>query len=537
MWRTVLLACAAVARSGPVGPATRWTQKAEKAAREWRALEAHAHELGPLHELAQDEARCEALSLEGPCGLVLDWSRQRVTEETMRLLFELARASEVEARRDAMRRGERINRSEDRAAMHHTLRAAETSEDVASTREAILAFADGVRRGEVSPPTAARFEAALVVGIGGSQLGPECVARALEDGTMELRFAANVDAFEAATRGLEPRKTLVVASSKSFGTAETSANLDRAERWLLDAYDGDADLAAAHVVVCATRSGFERSSRRARELFQLWDWVGGRFSSTASPGLLPLALAAGPAAARDFLRGAAALDDHFFTAPLERNAPVVLALLGVFNRNVLGSPARAVVPYTDRLARFPAHLQQLEMESSGKALDLDDHKPLRRPAGEIVFGEPGTNAQHSFFQFLHAAETHIPVDFIGFLDSDHALLVANLLAQPDALALGTPADAAVPPYKRFPGDRPSLTILFPAFGPAALGALLALYEHRTAVQGWIWNLNTWDQMAVELGKTLASDILAHLRDGAPLSPATTTPSTRCLLRLYAARSR
>ncbi|KAJ8614475.1 hypothetical protein CTAYLR_000858 [Chrysophaeum taylorii] len=528
---------------------------------EWRALEAHAEEMKATHlrELVEDEERCARLFLEGPCGLVVDYARQKVTTRTMELLFGLAKSCEVMAKRDRMMRGERINTSEDRAVLHAALRSSRDSR-VEAVVEKILKFAEGVRSGDLRTAAGDAFAAVLVVGIGGSQLGPEFVVRALEDARLETRFLGNVDAFEVATRGLDPRRTLVVVSSKSFTTTETMRNAERAKAWL-----GGGDVSDRVVGCSASREKVEAFG--ASRLFEFWDWVGGRFSATASPGLLPLALAAGADAARKFLDGAAAVDAHFAEAPLERNVPVVLALLGVWNKNFLDLCCRAVVPYAARLARFPAHVQQLEMESNGKSVGANDHRQLDVPAGEIVFGEPGTDAQHSFFQFLHAASP-VPVDFVGFLRGTDAAahddLSANLFAQPDALAIGTPEDGTLPPYKRFAGDRPSLTILFPRLEPRSarcpfrdnnfptnhprLGRSSRFTNIARRSRGaWLWGINSWDQMGVELGKTLAATIRAHIQaaksssttDGvvAQPAPAMMNPSTRRLLDIYARANR
>mmetsp|Transcript_22158 Transcript_22158/g.69321 ORF Transcript_22158/g.69321 Transcript_22158/m.69321 type:complete len:744 (-) Transcript_22158:36-2267(-) len=558
---------------------TRLTQTAE-----WAALEAHAKELKKSHlrELLADEARVEALCLRGPGGVFLDWSRHKVTAETMRLLCALARRMDVEGKRSRMRAGDDINNSERRPAMHYALRALPSdvepggylagSETVAAAVEAAAAvrrriwdFADGVRSGAILTPRGDRFEAVVVVGIGGSYLGPEfvcsAVPRAADD--LAVRFVANVDpeAFDRETADLDPTRTLAVVVSKSWSTAETLRNADKVKDWIAAAYDDDdedpAGVVAAHFCACASRSvadkvaawGVDPESR----LFEFWSWVGGRYSSSASAGLLPLALGRGVAAADAFLQGARAVDEHFFESPLEENVPAVMALLGVWNVNFLGLGARALVPYAHRLSRFAAHVQQLEMESNGKSVTVDG-RPLDYTTGEIVFGEPGTNAQHSFFQLLHMGQC-VPCDFVGCLAPDqaqadlsgHRELMANFFAQPDALALGRPFEDVVNdvlvgasddvdlcPHRTLSGDRPSLTLLLPNLHPHAVGALLALYEHRTAVQGWTWDINSWDQFGVELGKTLASDIRRHLHHPAANRAFLNqvNPSTRRLLTMY-----
>lgn len=532
-------------------PTTRLTQTAE-----WAALEKHAKELKRRHlrDLLADEERVEALTL-GEDVVFLDWSRQKVTEETMRLLMALARRMDVPQKRARMLAGEEVNNSERRPALHFALRAQtgdypnEESSVVADAvrmsldvRQRIWEFADSVRGERTLTPRGSRFRSVVVVGIGGSYLGPEFITSSIrkKKDDLDVRFVANVDpeAFDRETADLDPASTLVVVVSKSWSTAETLRNAEKVKSWILDAYEGDNEVSReeavrAHFCACASRGvadkvaewGIDSDSR----LFEFWSWVGGRYSSSASAGLLPLALARGSHTARQFLKGARAVDKHFFEAPLEENVPAVMALLGVWNVNFLGLGARAVVPYAHGLSRFAAHVQQLEMESNGKSVTVDG-RPLDYTTGEIVFGEPGSNAQHSFFQLLHMGQC-VPCDFIGFLtpeagqaDADgHRELMANFFAQPDALALGRPFEDVVNdvlvgesddvdlcPHRTLSGDRPSLTILLPKLDAASVGSLLALYEHRTAVQGWTWDINSWDQFGVELGKTLANDIRAHL---------------------------
>lgn len=566
---------------------------------EWLDLEQHARQVKKIHlrDLLVDAKRVDALAIdESRTGAYLDWSRQKVTVETMRLLVKLAKRMAVDEKRMKMKVGAPINKSERRAALHFALRAepedlehdgylhseeedkarfmdepgavavrkaVEQSYDV---RQRIWAFADQVRRGDVLAPTGRPFKEVVVVGIGGSHLGPEFVVQALDlpplDGqtpkNLGVSFVANVDpaSFEAATRGLDPLETLVVVVSKSFATAETMRNSKKVKQWILDAYPegtlSQEEIIAGHFAACAGRSALpavEAFGVQEDRLFEFWSWVGGRYSSCASAGLLPLALSRGSDVAREFLRGARSVDAHFFTAPLAENVPAIMALLGVWNVNFLGLGARAVVPYAHGLSRFPAHVQQLEMESNGKSVTTDG-RPLDYTTGEIVFGEPGTNAQHSFFQLLHMGQC-VPCDFIGFLAphdprtyDDHDELVANLLAQPDALALGRSFEDVVNDvligdvddvdlcaHKTLSGDRPSLTLLFPKLDPAAVGAILAMYEHRTAIQGFLWNINSWDQFGVERGKSLASDIRKIIHDTKD-KPPPSNPSTARLLERY-----
>ena len=563
----------------------------------WLSLEAHADLMKKRHlrTLMADAPRAAALTLEVG-DVLLDYSRQKVTEETMALLRALAEATDVEEKISRMRRGERINTSERRGVLHTALRAPRSAiasarnvkdsalrsdlglqvpvdEAIAAScdvRDRLFEFVDRVRRGDVASYGGEAFESALVVGIGGSYLGPEFVLRATagaEPATagerpLDVRFLANVDpvAFDDAVRGLDPTKTLGIVVSKSWGTAETLRNAAKVKAWIIDGHgagEGEAGVVKAHFVACASRTASDKVERwgvdASTRLFEFWNWVGGRFSASASPGLLPLALARGSESARRFLDGAHAIDDHFFTAPLERNVPAVMALLGVWNVNFLGLGARAVVPYAESLDRFAAHVQQLEMESNGKSVTIDG-KPLDFTTGEIVFGEPGTNAQHSFFQLLHCGQA-VPTDFIGFAlphtntsdDRGHDVLMANFFAQPDALAVGRSfkdvlddalfgdGDLELSPHRTLSGDRPSLTLLFPKLDAYHVGALLALYEHRCAVQGFVWGINSFDQWGVELGKDLAKDVINHIADQDTSSPL--HPSTEALIARYKAARR
>ena len=570
---------------------------------EYRDLQKHARAMEQEHlrELLEDPQRFKAMSLEAThCGVFLDWTRQKVSEGTMAKLFELARTMDVPAKIKQMQNGERINTSERRAVLHTALRARrgdahhDVSENVArytsmleeavpiddaikascDVRDRLLAFVDDVRNGRVRSVRGEPFESVVVVGIGGSYLGPEFVTQATagekapaEDGRrVDVRFVANVDpvAFDVATEGLDATKTLAIVVSKSWTTAETLRNAQKVRRWIVDAcVEKDARLSEpqivrAHFVACASRTasaeveawGVDSDAR----LFEFWNWVGGRYSSTSSAGVLPLALARGSTAARAFLDGARAMDEHFFAEPLETNVPVVMALLGIWNVNFLGLGARAVVPYSEALARFAAHVQQLEMESHGKSVTIDG-RPLDFVTGEIVIGEPGTNAQHSFFQLLHQGQA-VPTDFIGFLRPDdatsdlagHDELMSNFFAQPDALAVGRAfedvlgdamgadgGDLENCPHRTLSGDRPSLTLLLDKLDAFHVGALLSLYEHRCAVQGFVWDINSFDQWGVQLGKDLAGDVRANIRGeaGAPRM----NPSTAALLERYRVATR
>eukprot|EP00629_Pelagomonadales_sp_RCC1024_P008239 CAMPEP_0119274664 /NCGR_PEP_ID=MMETSP1329-20130426/12591_1 /TAXON_ID=114041 /ORGANISM="Genus nov. species nov., Strain RCC1024" /LENGTH=702 /DNA_ID=CAMNT_0007275003 /DNA_START=91 /DNA_END=2196 /DNA_ORIENTATION=+ len=577
---------------------------------EHRDLTKHAREMEKHHlrKLLESQARVGAMTLESEeTGVFLDWTRQKVSEETMDLLFRLARAMEVPRKIAQMKNGERINTSERRAVLHTALRARRedanrvalgtmhpnidtthtsqqglqhnfVGEGVAidrairascDVRDRLLAFADAVRKGETKTAFGGRFENVVVVGIGGSYLGPEFIVQATQgaaapeaDGEpLEVRFVANVDpvAFDAATRNLDPTTTLVIVVSKSWTTAETLRNARKTRDWLVggclarDPTLTEADVVRTHFVACASRTaaaevdawGVDSETR----LFEFWNWVGGRYSSSSSAGVLPLALSRGSTAARQFLEGARAMDAHFFEAPLEENVPAIMALLGIWNVNFLGLGSRAVVPYSEALARFAAHVQQLEMESHGKSVTIDG-RPLDFVTGEIVIGEPGTNAQHSFFQLLHQGQA-VPTDFIGFLRPDdasadaegHDELMANFFAQPDALAVGRAfedvlddarfgnGDVENCPHRTLSGDRPSLTLLLDKLDAFHVGALLALYEHRCAIQGFVWDINSFDQWGVQLGKDLADDIRNHINGRGGPAP---NPSTAALLERYKA---
>jgi glucose-6-phosphate isomerase len=488
--------------------------------------------------------RLRRLTLDA-AGLHLDLSKQAWGLDGFEAALTLARAAEVEPARELLFGGETVNRSEGRAVLHPALRAPEgasfaaqgepVSGEVEAGRQAMHVFAEGVRSGALKGAAGRPFRSIVHIGIGGSDLGPRLVWEALRplDGRIELRFAANVDGSEiaAALHGLDPAETLVVMVSKTFTTQETMANAEAARAWLREALGEGAD---AHLAaVSAAPEAAQRFGVAPDRVFGFRDWVGGRFSVWSAVGL-SCAVALGWETWRAFLAGAAAMDAHFTEAPLERNAPVLMALAQVFNRNGLGRGVRAVVPYAQRLRLLPAFLQQLEMESNGKSVTAAG-RPVTRPTAPVVFGDAGTNGQHAFFQLLHQGTDVIPVDFVAVAQNDegppgmHAKLLANVLAQAEALMIGRSEaevrrelegkgldPAAVDelaPQRTFPGDRPSTLILLEKLTPEALGALLALYEHKTFVEGVIWGINSFDQWGVELGKTLASRILPELEGG------------------------
>jgi glucose-6-phosphate isomerase len=517
------------------------------ASAEWNAFLADAEAARGRSILAlfdREPDRLPALTLEA-AGLTLDLSKQPWSLAGVKAGLALAAAAGVAARRAALFAGEAINTSEDRAVLHPALRAAfdqeffakgePISEEVRDTRIRMALFADCVRTEEIVGATGKPFRNIVHIGIGGSDLGPRLVWEALKplDAPITLHFAANVDGSDiaAALHGLDPAETLVVAVSKTFTTQETMANALAARDWLRGALGpgGDAHL----VAVSANPEAVAAFGVSPERLFAFRDWVGGRFSVWSAVGL-SCVIGLGPEVFEGFLAGGAAMDAHFLSAPLAANAPVLLALAQIFNRDGLGRGARAVIPYSQRLRLLPSFLQQLEMESNGKRVGLDG-KPVARPTAPVVFGEPGTNGQHAFFQMLHQGTDVVPLEFIGVAKNDegppgaHAKLLSNLLAQAEALmigrseanvraelvAKGAAADEidALAPQRAFPGDRPSSLIMMDALTPQALGALIALYEHKVLVEGVLWGVNSFDQWGVELGKVMAGRILPELEGG------------------------
>lgn len=499
----------------------------------WAALEASVRADPPLRRLFEVEPdRIEQLTFEA-CGLVADLSKQPWSAGSFKHAVDLVEACNLSVFRQALFSGESINTSEGRAALHMALRSPggrdwrvegrSVAGEVQAGRARMLDFARSIRRsGEI--------RAVLHIGIGGSDLGPRLVWEALAPtrSAMDLRFAANIDPAEitAALAGLDPARTLVVIASKTFTTQETLFNARAARAWL-EAASGSGDRLVAVTAAPQAASAFGVGADR---IFPFADWVGGRFSLWSAVGL-SCAVALGPEVFADLLSGAAAMDAHFLEAPSERNLPVVLALCHVLNRDLLGRPARAVVPYSRRLGRLPAYLQQLEMESNGKRVGRDG-QPVDLPTAGVVFGEPGTNGQHAFFQALHQGTDIIPVDFLAIAEpgegdpAAHRALLANAVAQAEALMAGrTPemaleaarGDPVLAAQKTFPGDRPSTFLLLDRLSPGTLGALLALFEHKVFVEGVLWGINSFDQWGVELGKVLASRILSEL-EGGPAGP-------------------
>ncbi|HYD40519.1 MAG TPA: glucose-6-phosphate isomerase [Anaeromyxobacter sp.] len=530
----------------------------------WAALQAHSRSLAGLHlrELfARDPGRGERLTAEG-AGLFLDYSKQRLTDETVRLLVALAEARGVPARREAMFTGEKINATEGRAVLHVALRAPRGArilvdgKDVVPEVHAVLDrmsdFAGRVRSGAWKGFTGKRIRNVVNVGIGGSDLGPVMAYEALRSYTqrdLTFRYVSNVDGTDVAeaTRDLDPAETLVIVSSKTFTTQETMTNAATARDWLLGALMDPAAVAKHFVAVSTNEAEVRKFGIDPANMFGFWDWVGGRYSMDSAIGLSTM-IAVGPDGFRELLAGFHAMDEHFRTAPLGRNLPALLGLIGLWNLDFLGADSVAVLPYDQYLKRFPAYLQQLTMESNGKRVTLGGAAIEDYKTGAIYWGEPGTNGQHSFYQLLHQGTHLVPCDFIGFCRSlnpvgrHHDLLMANLFAQGEALAFGKTADEVraegtakwLVPHRTFPGNRPSSTILADALTPAVLGSLVALYEHAVFTQGVIWDVNPYDQWGVELGKVLANRIVKELeaQDAPKLGHDS---STNGLIQRYRAR--
>ncbi|MDQ5854433.1 MAG: glucose-6-phosphate isomerase [Chloroflexota bacterium] len=505
----------------------------------WRALMAHHQTIKDAHLrtlFAEDPRRGERLVAEA-AGLYLDYSKHRITDETLRLLVQLAEECGLRERIDAMFRGDKINVTEQRAVLHVALRAPRDQsivvdgEDVVPEVHAVLDkmadFANRLRSGEWTGYTGKRIRNVINIGIGGSDLGPVMAYEALKHYSqrdMTFRFVSNVDGtdFAEATHDLDPAETLFIVASKTFTTLETMTNARTAREWTLQALGDDQAIARHFVAVSTNTAEVAKFGIDTANMFEFWDWVGGRYSMTSAIGLSTMA-AIGPDNFRAMLHGFHAMDEHFRSAPFERNLPVLMALLGVWYNNFFGAQTVAVLPYDQYLKRFPAYLQQLTMESNGKYVTLDGQR-VRYETGPIYWGEPGTNGQHSFYQLIHQGTKLIPCDFIGFcqtlnpVGNHHDLLMANVFAQAEALAFGKTAEEVkaegtpdwLVPHRTFEGNRPSNTILVERLTPHTLGALVALYEHSVFAQGTIWNIDSFDQWGVELGKVLAQRIVPEL---------------------------
>jgi len=516
--------------------------------RAWRALQAHHATLRDVHLrtlFAEDPRRGERFALEA-AGLYFDYSKHRITDETLRLLLLLADESGLRARIDAMFRGEKINTTEGRAALHVALRAprersilldgVDVVPKVYAVLDRMIAFAERVRSGSWHGHTGQPIRSIVNLGIGGSDLGPVMAHEALRyysDRSLDLRFVSNVDPtdFAEATRDLEPATTLWIVASKTFTTLETMTNARAARDWSLRGLRDERAIAKHFVAVSSNAGEVARFGIDTANRFEFWDWVGGRYSLTSAVGLSTL-LAIGPQHFRAFLGGFHSLDEHFRTEPFERNLPVVMGLLGVWYADFFGAQTHAVLPYDQYLKRFPAYLQQLVMESNGKRVTLGG-VAIDYATSPIVWGEPGSNGQHSFFQLLHQGSHLVPCDFIAFAQSlhphgrQHDLLLANVLAQSEALAFGKSEPGA--PHRSFEGNRPSSTLLAERLTPETLGKLIALYEHSVFTQAAIWDIDAFDQWGVELGKQLASRIVPEL-EAADESPLSHDSSTNALIR-------
>jgi glucose-6-phosphate isomerase len=527
---------------------------------EWKALVAHHQATKDVHLrtlFADDPARGESFTVEAG-DLYLDYSKNRVTSETISRLIALAERAGLRSRIDAMFAGEKINITEGRAVLHVALRAPldrhilVDGEDVVPAVHAVLdkmaAFSERVRSGAWTGYTGRPIRNVINIGIGGSDLGPAMAYEALKDysqRSLTLRFVSNVDGADIweATHDLDPAETLFIVCSKTFTTLETLNNARTAREWLLKGL-GDNEAVRHHFVAVSTNAekvaefGIDTDN-----MFEFWDWVGGRYSFDSAIGL-SLMIAIGPAAFRDMLDGFHLIDEHFRTTPLDRNLPVLLGLIGIWYDNFFDAETVAILPYNNYLSRLTAYLQQLDMESNGKSVDLDG-QPVRTDTGPIVWGQPGTNGQHAFYQLIHQGTRLIPCDFIGFLQPNHEmgdhhdLLMANFFAQTEALAFGktreeVEAEGVPPaqvPHRTFPGNRPTNTILAPKLTPYVLGQLIATYEHKVFTQGIIWNINSFDQWGVELGKVLANRIVPELKAVDP-PVLTHDSSTNTLIRRY-----
>lgn len=534
---------------------------------EWQALLSHHAEVKQAHLrdiFAEDPARGRELTVTAG-DLYLDFSKHRATRETLRLLIDLAAAAALPARRDAMLSGEPINTSESRAVLHTALRLPRTASLVVDGADVVVdvhrvldrmgEFTDRLRSGDWRGATGESITTVVNIGIGGSDLGPVMLYQALRayaDAGISCRFVSNVDPSDllAKTADLEPARTLFIVSSKTFSTLETLTNATAARRWLLQGLGLGDEAVAQHFVAVSTNA--QRVSDfgiDTANMFGFWDWVGGRYSVDSAIGLSVMC-AVGKEAFGELLAGFRSIDEHFATAPLERNAPVLMGLLGVWYSSFFGAETRAVLPYSNDLNRFPAYLQQLTMESNGKSVRADG-SPVTAPTGEIFWGEPGTNGQHAFYQLLHQGTRLVPADFIGFaqplqdlatIDGEggmHDLLMSNFFAQTKVLAFGktaeeiaaegTPPD--VVPHKVMPGNQPSTSILAPRITPSVVGQLIALYEHTVFVEGAIWGIDSFDQWGVELGKTQAQQLVPVLTSGDAPEPQSDS-STDALVRWY-----
>ncbi len=529
----------------------------------WKALQAHYNQIHSRHLrtlFAEDPKRGERLVVEA-AGLYFDYSKHRVTDETLRLLLALAEEVGLRGRIDAMFRGDKINLTEERAVLHVALRAPRgvsigvDGDDVVPKVHAVLdqmaEFSARIRTGAWKGHTGKRIRNIINIGIGGSDLGPVMAYEAMRhysDRDLTVRFVSNVDGtdFAEATRDLDPAETLFIISSKTFTTLETMTNAQTARNWSLAALGNDKAVAKHFVAVSTNTAEVAKFGIDTKNMFGFWDWVGGRYSMDSAIGLSTM-IAVGADNFRAMLSGFHAIDEHFRTAPFARNLPVLMALLCLWYNDFFGAQTVAVLPYEQYLKRFPAYLQQLTMESNGKHVTLEG-APVDYQTGPIYWGEPGTNGQHSFYQLIHQGTKLIPCDFIGFcrplnpLGRHHDLLLSNIFAQAEALAFGkTPEQVKAEgtpdwlvPHRVFEGNRPSTVILADELTPETLGKLVALYEHSVFTQGAIWNIDSFDQWGVELGKVLAQKIIPELESHTE-PPLVHDSSTNALIRRYRAR--
>lgn len=525
----------------------------------WRLLERHFPEINSRHlrELfSQDPSRADRLTVDA-LGIYFDFSKHRITSETLGLLINLARERDLSGKIEAMFGGEKINITEQRAVLHTALRAPSGSQikvdgsDVVPEVQKVLAamsgFADRIRSGEWKGFTGKPIRNIVNIGIGGSDLGPVMANEALKyyaSRHLVFRFVSNIDGsdFSEAVADLDPSETLFIISSKTFTTLETMTNARTARQWLVGKFGSESAVASHFVAVSTNAREVAGFGIDTRNMFGFWDWVGGRYSMDSAIGLSTM-IAVGPALFMEMLEGFHQMDHHFRTAPLEKNIPVIMALLGIWYINFFGAGTQAVLPYDQYLKRFPAYLQQLTMESNGKSVTLDGRR-VDYATGCIFWGEPGTNGQHSFYQLIHQGTAMIPCDFIGFKESLNPMplhqdyLIANMIAQGEALAFGKTAAEVrgegvaenLVPHKVFEGNRPSSTFFLEKLTPANLGKLVAMYEHMVFTQGVIWDVNPFDQMGVELGKVLAMKIIPELQDKE--KALTHDSSTNNLIRYY-----
>ena len=526
---------------------------------QWQALQEHIDTIRPVHlrELfAQDNTRAEKMS-RSVGSLYVDYSKNRMNDETLRLLFDLARVRNIETARDAMFAGDAINITENRAVLHVALRTQSDTPiyvdsinvvpEIRRVRKQMRDFTHAIHSGSWRGFTGKPITNIVNIGIGGSDLGPVMVTEALKyysNRTMNVRFIANVDGsdFYEKTRDLNPEETLFIIASKTFTTDETMTNAHTAREWLLEALQDSAAIAPHFVALSTNEAAVREFGIDPQNMFAFWDWVGGRYSLTSAIGL-SIMLAIGTENFDELLAGFADMDTHFKAAPLEENLPVILALIGIWNTNFLGATSEALLPYEQYLHRFPAYFQQASMESNGKSVTKGG-EDVDYATGPVIWGEPGTNGQHAFYQLLHQGTQLIPADFIGFIEplepigEHHDKLIANMFAQSQALAFGKTAEEvtadgvpeALIPHKTFAGNHPSTTLLLDKLTPRSLGQLIALYEHKIFVQGIIWDINSFDQWGVELGKILAKSAFSSLKSGQ--TPSSIDSSTRALIAHY-----